>query len=89
MPKKEWVAHHDGQEIRVVNTWTGGTRLYINGECRDRNDGWFALGWTPWLSARLSQADPGSALVEVFVAALLRVKAEIRVDGQYLAGDRR
>lgn len=89
MFQKEWIAHLRGHEIRVVNSWTGGTRLYIDGECRDRNGGLFAPVWTPWLSARLVRDERASDLVEVHVVALLRVKAEIRVNGEYFAGDRR
>jgi hypothetical protein len=37
MPRKEWTAAVNGHDIRVVNSWTGGTALYIDGECRDRN----------------------------------------------------
>jgi hypothetical protein len=88
MPQKEWIAHHNGHEIRVVNTWTGGTRLYVDGECRDHNGGWYAPDWTWWLSTRLVRDDPKSDLVEVFVRALLHVKAEIRLNGKHLAGEK-
>ncbi len=87
MPMKEWKATVQGHAVRVVNSWTGGTRLYIDGECRDRNHGLFAPSWRPWLSARLRQGDIASPLVEVEICALLQVKARIRVDGQFVAGD--
>lgn len=89
MPMKEWTASVDGHEVRVVNTWSGGTRLYIDGECRDRNHGLFAPTWRRWLSARLVQGDIHSRLVEVEICAMLQVKARILVDGQFLAGDAR
>lgn len=89
MPMKEWTATVDGHQIRVVNTWSGGTRLYIDGEPRDRNYGMFAPSWRPWLSARLLQGDIRSPLVEVELCALLQVKARILVDGQFVAGDAR
>ena len=88
MPQKEWKAHVAGREIRVVNSWTGGTHLYIDGDRRDHNGGWFAPAWRNWLSARLVQGDPQSDLVEVRVKALLTVKAQIVVNGQFVAGDR-
>lgn len=88
MPLKQWTMQHGGHEIRVVNTWTGGTRLYIDGELRDRNSGLYAPEWTWWLSARLRRDDPTSDLVEVYVVAVLKVKAQIRVNGQYAGGDR-
>ncbi len=37
MPVKEWAAVGKGRSICVVNTWTGGTTLYIDGECSGRN----------------------------------------------------
>lgn len=89
MPTKEWVAHHGGHEIKVVNTWTGGTRLYINGDLRDSNNGQSALDWTFWLSARIVRDDPASDLIEVYVKALWSVDAEIRLNGHYLAGEKR
>ena len=88
MPQKEWVTEVKGHEVRVVNTWTGGTRLYIDGECRDRNAGLFAPTWRSWLSARLIQGDTSSDLVEVRIVALLQVKAQILVNGVFVAGDR-
>ena len=87
MPMKEWVATVKGHSIRVVNTWTGGTSLYIDGECRDRNTGWFALTRKLWLSAPLTQGDPQSGQVQVFVKAIFSVKAQIMVDGEPVAGD--
>lgn len=87
MPLKEWFAEVNGHKIRVENTWTGGTRLYIDGECRDRNTGWFALSRTRWLSAPLKHGEPDCELVEVFVKALFTVKAQIVVAGKPVAGD--
>ncbi|KPN16977.1 hypothetical protein AO715_02500 [Xanthomonas sp. Mitacek01] len=88
MLQKEWSTRVHDHEIRVVNSLTGGTRLYIDGDCRDRNSSLFAPVWTKWLSARLVQGDPTSDLIEVRVVALLNVKAQILVNGQYMAGDR-
>ncbi len=87
MPQKQWTTRVAGHEIRVVNTWTGGTRLYIDGDCRDRNNGLFAPGWTRWLSARLVEGDADSDLVEVDIVARVRVKARILVNGRIVAGD--
>lgn len=87
MPIKEWSAVVNGRNVRVVNSWTSGTRLYIDGECRDRNTGWFAPTKTLWLSAPLTQGAPESGLVQVFVRALFSVKAQIVVAGKAVAGD--
>lgn len=87
MPQKEWKATVAGREVKVVNTWTGGTRLYINGDCRDRNSGMFAPVWTDWMSARLIEGDPSSDLLEVRVVAIFGVKAQIVVNGKVVSGD--
>ena len=88
MPQKEWKAQVSGREVRVVNSWTGGTHLYIDGDRRDHNSGLFAPTWRNWLSARLVQGDPASDLVEVRLRALVTVKVQILVNGQVVAGDR-
>ena len=88
MPQREWTADVNGHTVRVVNTWTGGTRLYIDGERRDSNHGLFALDWTHWLSARVMPNDPKSDLIEVYVKAVAGVKAQIRVNGEYFSGDK-
>lgn len=87
MAHKEWVANVDGHQVRVVNSWTGGTRLYIDGERRDSNHGLFAPDWTHWLSARVVPNDLNSALVEVYIKALFTVKVKIHVNGQQFSGD--
>ena len=88
MPLKEWVARHEGHSIRVTNTWFGGAKLYIDGECRDANTDLFALSAArPRLSARLEPGKPGSGLVEVHFKALLTVQARICVDGKQVGGD--
>lgn len=88
MPKKEWVAKHNGSEIRVTNTWTGGTKLYIDGDCRDTNNDMLAFSRkTPMLSARVTTANSEPFLVEVYIKALLTVKAKICVNGKQIGGD--
>ncbi len=85
--KKEWIAEFQGHQIRVINAWLGGAVLYIDGECRDTNNETTISHATPALSARLVQGNVDSPLVEVFVKALLTVKAKICVDGKQIAGD--
>ena len=47
----------------------------------------FASPSTPALSARLEQGKSDSPLVEIFVKAVITVKARICVDGKQIAGD--
>ena len=85
---KEWVADFQGHSIRVTNTWLGGTKLYIDGNCRDTNNDMFAVSSTKVrLTARIDSSNPTSALVEVFFKAILAVNAKICVDGKQIGGD--
>ena len=87
MTQKEWIAEFQDHSIRVTNSWSGGAKLYIDGECRDTNSKMFASPSTPALSARLEQGKSDSPLVEIFVKAVVTVKARICVDGKQIAGD--
>ena len=86
MPKREIVAEHEGHEIRVVNSWFGGAKLYVDGDCRDTTNELFALGGSPILSATLS-FESGTQLVEVYIRAVMTTKIKIYVDGRHIAGD--
>jgi len=86
MPK-EWVATHSGCRIRVTNSWTGGAKLYVDGDCRDTNNNLFASSSSTTLSARVVPASGESFLVEVFMKALATVKAKICVNGTQVGGD--
>jgi hypothetical protein len=86
---KEWIAEHSGHRIRVQNTWFSGARLYIDGECRDTNQQFFAVsGAMPRLSARLVDSEGQTHVIEVFIKApLFTVKTKICVDGRQIGGD--
>lgn len=87
MPEKEWIATHDAHQIRVTNTWLGGTKLYINGQCRDTSNAIFASPGSPTLSARVEPVNGETFLVEVYFKALVTVKAKICIDGKQIGGD--
>ena len=87
MPTKEWVSEFEGTTIKVVNTWLGGAKLYINGDCRDTNNDLTATKDTAILSARIEQGKPESPLVEIFIKAILTTKAKIVVNGKQIGGD--
>lgn len=87
MPQREWIAEIDGHSVRVSNSWTGGAKLYVDGECRDTNTRMFLTSSSPALSARLDRSNVGSPLIEVFMKAVFTVKAKICVDGKQVAGD--
>ena len=87
MPQKEWIAEVQGHAIRVSNSWTGGAKLYVDGECRDTNSRMFTGSSSAALSSRLEQSNPASPLIEVYVKAIFTVKAKICIDGKQIGGD--
>jgi hypothetical protein len=87
MPQKVWIAEVDGHPIRVENTWTGGTKLYVDGECRDTFNGLVADPGRPSLSARIVAGNSQSPLIEVYLKAVFTVRAKICLDGRQIAGD--
>jgi hypothetical protein len=87
MPQKNWIAEFEGVPIRVENSWTGGAKLYVHGECRDTTTRMVASPDRPALSARLRVNDPDSPLIEVFMKAVFTVRAKICVNGRQIAGD--
>ena len=87
MPQKIWIADVEGHPIRVENSWTGGAKLYVDGECRDTCTRLVASPGSPALSARLKANDLESPLIEVFMKAMFIIRAKICVNGKQVAGD--
>jgi hypothetical protein len=87
MAKKEWIAMHNGCQIRVTNTWFGSGKLYIGGDSRDTSNNMFVSSRSPALSARVTPATGDPFLVEAYVKALVTVKSKICVDGKQIGGD--
>lgn len=86
MPKKEIVADFKGHQIRVVNTWLGGAKLYIDGDRRDTCNDFIAKSNTPSLSASIEH-DGKKELIEVYVKAIVTVKIKICANGQQIGGE--
>jgi hypothetical protein len=84
---KEWIANHNGCQIRVANGWLGAAKLYIDGDCRDTNNDMFVSSRSAALRARVTPATGQPFMVEVYVKALVTVKAKICVDGKQVGGD--
>lgn len=83
MPLKVWTAEIGGHTIRVTNTWLGGAKLFVDGECRDINKELFSVtAERPRLRARLEPNDNSSPLIEVFFKAIVTVRAKICADGK-------
>ena len=87
MPLKAWVVQHAGHEIRVINTWFQGAKLYVDDVCVCENRGLISLTTArPLLSAPLQVAGKGCTL-DVFIVSIFTTKAAVFVDGQQVGGD--
>jgi hypothetical protein len=86
MPKKDVVANYKGHQIRVTNTWLGGAKLYVDGDCRDTSNDLFSLGRKPVLSCSL-ELDGAKERIEVYLRAITGVLIKISANGVHIAGD--
>lgn len=85
---KEWIANFEGHEIRVVNTWFSGAKLYIDGDCRDENKQLIATSRDrPLLSANLPDASGRPRKLEVFLYSVTITHAKICLDGTIIGGE--
>lgn len=85
---KEWVALHEGHEIVVRNSWTGGAKLFVDGEQVAENRDLFAIDKRRvMMSARVGRKDGTTFLVEIYAYALLSVSVKIVVDGRQIGGE--
>ncbi|QNA90671.1 hypothetical protein G4G28_23075 [Massilia sp. Dwa41.01b] len=85
---KEWVAVHEGHEIIVRNSWTGGARLFVDGVQVAENREFLALDKRRvMMSAQVPRKDGSAFLVEIHAYALLTVSVKIVVDGKQIGGE--
>jgi len=90
---KEWKAEYKGHRIVVSNNWgdlmskDGGAKLYIDGDCVDRNNNSVVTGKTPILRGKITNNEK-IHIVEVYMkSGLFKVKAKITIDDIKVAGD--
>lgn len=74
--RKEFEFTVRGHKVRIVNSWIRGAKLYIDGECRDRDSTLLASGKSALMSASLGERGileifPKSALFSVEMDAFL------------------
>ncbi|MCF6264724.1 MAG: hypothetical protein L3J24_14215 [Xanthomonadales bacterium] len=76
--RKEFEFTVKGHKVKVVNSWTRGVKLYIDGDFRDQDFSFLSIAWgkTALLSAKLGEFGileifPISALISVEIDAFL------------------
>lgn len=88
MPKKVVTGEYEGNTITVENMWLGGAKLLHNDKVIASNSDFFAISKTkPLMSATIDFNDV-KHLVEVYAYAIITVKLQIKVNGNYIAGDK-
>lgn len=87
MPKKEIIADHNGSHIRVTNTWFGGAKLYVDGECKDTCKDAFPSPNSACMSA-VAINNGEKSVIEIYIKAIFTVKIKVCVNGQQIGGDK-
>ena len=80
---EEWNTSFQGHEIRVVNTWFSGAKLYVDGECVDRTYRLIALGGII-LSTKI---EPNDLVIDVAMEVISEAKVKIYANNELIGGD--
>jgi hypothetical protein len=86
MPANEWTVAYANHEIRVLKTLSDGARLYVDDAVLDTTNDLYASEGEPMLVGMFGENDEFK--VEAFVRPSEHAEAEIRVNGEWIAGDR-
>ena len=80
---EEWNTSFQEHEIRVVNTWFSGAKLYVDGECVDRTYRLIALGGII-LSTKI---EPNDLVIDVAMEVISEAKVKIYANNELIGGD--
>jgi hypothetical protein len=84
MPMKTWVCRFQDHEIRVVNTWFSGAKLFVDGQLVAKDTGLFSISrLKPLIDVDILDGHR----IQVFVVALFTVQAAIFIDGLQYGGE--
>jgi len=87
MPTKIVNTEQNGIKIQVVNTWFNGARLYVNGECVDKNGQLFSTSKDLTFLEHKLLADGNEYHITVYCVAWFYTKLKICINGVFVAGD--
>jgi hypothetical protein len=88
MPKKQVKGEYQGHTFEVLNTWRDGLKLFHNGELIEHNKDKISVSKNKPLISKTITIDNKERTLEVLVYAVFRVKIQIRIDGEKIAGDK-
>jgi len=88
-PRKQWSAHHDGRDIRVVDSWFGGAELFVDDALRATFTQCWKLPPEEPVMTAFARGNSGAPLkVDVVLQAWsFSIRAAIFVNGSRIAGD--
>lgn len=87
MPKKVLTYAYKGDTFTVVNTWFNGASLYHNNQLIDCNGDLLSLKKNvPFMRANVLVNGVGT-LIEIFAYAVINVKLQMKINGEYVVGD--
>ena len=81
-PRDEWEFQVGDVHCKLLNEWRGGAKLFVNGVIVANDKRLFEVsGRKPMLSAGVADEIDVVRTVEVYIRAILSVKARIDIDG--------
>jgi hypothetical protein len=78
--KSEWIANFENSEIRIVNTWLNGEKLFVNNEIQDERFGVFGSD----LTGHLINEKGERKNIKVNLGGLLAVSCRIFIDDKMM-----
>jgi len=74
--RSEWIAMYEDTEIRVVNTWFDGEKLYVNKELQDERFGMFGSD----LTGHVIDSNGERKNIKVNIGGALTISCRVFVD---------
>jgi hypothetical protein len=69
--ENSWTIKRSGSEIRLLNSWLGGSKLYIDGDLKDFNQSKLASSRHVFMSGSFINASGEREVIEVFAKSKL------------------
>lgn len=80
---KEWKIQRSGSTIRIVNSWLGGCKLYVDGDLKDHDKSMVTTSKYPLLSGSFVNSNGEREVVEVFAkSGVLSVEFVVTSNGE-------
>ncbi|NRA65699.1 MAG: hypothetical protein HRU19_14515 [Pseudobacteriovorax sp.] len=87
--RSTWEISSNGVDIRVVNSWWNGAKLYIDNDLKDFDRSLFAFASKPLLTSSYANENEEKGVVKVYLKSnMLTVGIKITVDSKAILEDR-